>query len=254
MNINGVLLAEPPAAADRLVVRLVTVGQPNEHHLMALLEVHAEPGDGGLRDEDPHGAVLECFECFSLVVGRPGAFDVDSAIDERRDSVGFVVQSAPHDPLAVAGGNFGGAFASCVECLAAHLGSATDPAEVSGKQLAVGDDLDVDDFGFDVERRQVVSVVGVASVRRPTQRHRPRCHPLIHGPDSVTLWAPADLVMNEEGGEHLIAWHDAEKLSVIAELGNVVGCGRGGARQPVWHAGKAGSESLPSAAFDVLED
>ena len=71
VRIDGVLLAEPVAAADRLVVRLIRIGQAEEHHLVALLEVHSEPGDRRLRDEDPDYAVLERFERLSLVVGRP---------------------------------------------------------------------------------------------------------------------------------------------------------------------------------------
>ena len=51
VRIDGVLLAEPVAAADRLVVRLIRIGQAEEHHLVALLEVHSEPGQRRLGNQ-----------------------------------------------------------------------------------------------------------------------------------------------------------------------------------------------------------
>ena len=71
VSIDRVLLAEPPASADGLVVRLVRVRQPDEAHLVGVLEVHPEPRDARFRDEHPDGSVLECFEGGGFGVGRP---------------------------------------------------------------------------------------------------------------------------------------------------------------------------------------
>lgn len=68
---NGFGLAEPPASSDGLVVGLVRVAETDEHHLVAVLEVHAEPGDRWFCDEHPNRAVLKRFEGFGFGVGRP---------------------------------------------------------------------------------------------------------------------------------------------------------------------------------------
>ncbi len=71
VNVNRFGLTESPATPDGLVVRLVTVRQPNERHSVTLLKVHAEPGDRSFGYEHTNVAVLERFERLGFGVWCP---------------------------------------------------------------------------------------------------------------------------------------------------------------------------------------
>ena len=252
---DGVLLAEPPAAPDGLVVGLVGVREPHEGHAVGVLEVHTEPGDGRFRDEHPDLAVLERFEQLGLAFGVKGAVDVHGVRDGGGDGVGFGVEAAPDDPLViVALDQFDGAGHPCVEGVAAHGCPAADPAEVDGEQLTVGHDLHIDDLGPNGQGREVVARVVVADVGGLAERDCPPCHPPVHGLCGVALDAPSDLVVDEEGSEHLVPGHDTEELGMVAQLGDIVGGRRGGAGEPGRDCAELLGEALPGLAVDVLQD
>lgn len=255
MRGHGVLLTEPIAAADRLVVGLVAVGHADEHHVVGVLEVHAEPCDGGLRDEHAYAPVLKRLELFDLLLGISRTFDVHGVGYGGGDGVGFVVESAPDDPLVVVSGDqFDGPCGAGFEGLAAHLRSATDTTEVGGEQLPFGHDVDGYDLRDDRQLREVVSGVGPSEVRWAAQRDGPLRHPFVHRADGVVLDAPADLVVHEERGEHLGAGHDAKELGMVAEFGDVVRGGGRGAREAGRNVGPLFGEPLPGAALNVLQD
>ena len=56
------LLAEPPASANGLVVLLVAVAEPKERHLGTVLEIQSEAGDARLGHEDSGASFDECRE------------------------------------------------------------------------------------------------------------------------------------------------------------------------------------------------
>lgn len=134
------------------------------------------------------------------------------------DSRCLVVQPAPHNPLFVGCGvdHVDDPLNSGAGSGLADLRPTADATKVNGEQLPVGDDLDIHDDRSNVERRQVVALIGVADVRRLTEGDRPTAQPFVHGADGVAFDAPSDLIMNEERCQHLVTWHDAKELGVIA--------------------------------------
>ena len=91
---HGMLLAEPPAAADGLVVRLERVVS-EVRHAVAVLVVQAPRGDPGLRDQDPDLAPAERGKAFLLRLHGVRAADLHCAVDQPREQVALVIQVTP---------------------------------------------------------------------------------------------------------------------------------------------------------------
>ena len=66
--VNRLGLPKAPAAADRLVVLLVGVPETEEQHLVAVLEVHAEPEHLRLGDQDHRLAAKPRLASLDLLV------------------------------------------------------------------------------------------------------------------------------------------------------------------------------------------
>jgi hypothetical protein len=85
-----VLLAEPPAAANRLVVLLETVAR-EERHPVAVLPVEAPRPDRRLYDQRAEFAFGEADELLLLLVRRIGAAYLDRAVDQLGEQPALVV-------------------------------------------------------------------------------------------------------------------------------------------------------------------
>jgi hypothetical protein len=100
-HLHGSGLAEPPAAADGLVVGLVRVGEADEHHPGAVLPVQPPAADPRLRDEHPRVAVREREQPRLLLVRAVGAAYFDRVRDRARERLRLRVQVAPDDARPV---------------------------------------------------------------------------------------------------------------------------------------------------------
>src|SRR3990167_7968142 len=59
VGLDGLLLAIAITPTDALIILFIAIRQPNKHHAGAMLKVHTESRDGGLRYQHPHITRLE---------------------------------------------------------------------------------------------------------------------------------------------------------------------------------------------------
>ena len=92
------LLAEPPAAADRLVHLLVTVIR-HVGHAVAVLVIEAVRGNFRFRDQDPDLTAGERGQPLLFHLNVIGAADLHSAGDEPGEQIPLIIELTPGDPL-----------------------------------------------------------------------------------------------------------------------------------------------------------
>src|SRR5690242_14397364 len=98
MHLNRPLLAETPATADGLVIRLEGVCDADERHACAVLPVHPMTSDAWLRDKYANASMRKIGQPTLLVIRIVGTANLDRVWNLRAKRVGLGVKVAPNNP------------------------------------------------------------------------------------------------------------------------------------------------------------
>src|SRR6266487_2010591 len=176
--------------------------------------------------------------------------------------VGFIIGVAPHDPCLI--GTFideisyslsavsSGQAHFLVQIGSAHLGSSEEVPF-----FAPDGDIRLNIAMMKMELWQDKALIRVSQVRWLFDRDCPRRNPLPEvfcGMSLQTIMAALHAVIEKPAHQHLRRWHDAQELSVIADLHHIVGRGSGGTAESIRGMGECLDQGTFGFAHIAFED